>query len=163
MKYQWLVMNLLAVSALSFPPARVQAEPLGEQTPSSSVASSEFAETIAEEPIQDLSLLFQKIWRVTDARSEPNLDSVHVFLPNGTVLSTSCGEPYRIATWLIPDRQIPSVLAVTEDGEVAYTAEILELSSTTLRLRQNLVRSGEQQEITLTAIEEEFVCPDLPR
>jgi hypothetical protein len=48
MKYQWLVMNLLAVSALSLPPARVQAEPLGEQTPSSSVASSEFAETIAE-------------------------------------------------------------------------------------------------------------------
>lgn len=163
MKYQFLVINLLAVSALSLPPARVQAEALGEQTPSSSVAPSEFVETIAEEPIQDLSLLFQKIWRVTDARSEPNLGSIYVFLPNGTVLATSCGEPYRIATWLIPDRQTPNVLAVTEDGEVAYTAEILALTSMMLRMQQNLVRTGEQQEITLTAIEEEFVCPDLPR
>ncbi|PSB13029.1 hypothetical protein C7B61_03835 [filamentous cyanobacterium CCP1] len=125
--------------------------------------------TSAEEAVDDmrvpsdLSLLFEKIWRVTDAPFEPALDSIYVFLPNGTLLSTSCGETYRISTWLIPDRENPDRLEVTEDGEVAYTAEILELTSSTLQLQQNLVRSHEMQEISLTAIEEEFVCPDLPR
>jgi hypothetical protein len=53
-------------------------------------------------------------------------------------------------------------LQVSENGEIAYTAEILELTDTTLQLRQRLVRSNEIQDITLTAIEEAFVCPDLP-
>jgi hypothetical protein len=111
----------------------------------------------------DLTRLFEKIWRVTDATTEPAFGSLYVFLPNGTLLSTSCGETYRISTWMVPDREIPDVLEVTEDSEVAYTAEILELTSTTLRLRQNLVRSGETVEVTFAAVEEEFVCPDLPR
>ena len=50
---------------------------------------------------------------------------------------------------------------MSENGELAYTAKILELTNTTLRLRKRLIRSNETQDVTFTAIEEEFVCPDL--
>ena len=78
------------------------------------------------------------------------------------MLETSCTETYRIATWTV-DKDAPDVLKVVEDGELAFTATIAELSSTTLQLQKNLVRSNETQDVTLSAVEQEFVCPDLPR
>jgi hypothetical protein len=83
-------------------------------------------------------------------------------LPNGTLIEASCVTTYRIGTWTI-DKETPNVLQVVEDGELAYTATIVELTNTTLRLQQNVVRINEIKDITLTAIEEEFVCPDLPK
>ncbi|HEY9629103.1 MAG TPA: hypothetical protein V6C84_17510 [Coleofasciculaceae cyanobacterium] len=109
----------------------------------------------------DLTQLFSKIWRVTEPSSAaPN--SLYVFLPNGTLLQTSCVETYAIFPWTI-DKAVPNVLKVDENGRPAYTAEILELNDTTLRLQQKLILSGETKEITLSAVEEEFVCPDLPK
>ncbi len=67
-----------------------------------------------------------------------------------------------MATWTV-DKATPRLLEVTEDGQVAFTAEIDELTNTTLKLQQTLVRSDEKKELALRAVEEEFVCPDLPR
>lgn len=94
--------------------------------------------------------------------SEPAPGSIYVFLANGTFLQTSCVETYALSGWTI-DKDAPNVLRVSENGQVALTAEILELTNTTLRLRQTLVRSGDTQEVTLSALEDEFICPDLPR
>ncbi len=110
----------------------------------------------------DLTNLFSRIWRVTKAPSPPASGSIYVFLPNGTLLETSCVETYRIATWTI-DKKTPRVLRVEEDGRLAFTASIAELSTTTLQLRQTLIPSKEKRELTLTAVEHEFLCPDLPR
>jgi hypothetical protein len=110
----------------------------------------------------NLTQLFSRIWRVTDAPAQPAPGSLFIFLPNGTLLETSCVETYRIATWTI-DKSAPTVLRVMEDGQLAFTAAITELTDTTLKLQNTLVRSNEQQTVTLTAVEEEFVCPDLPR
>jgi hypothetical protein len=110
----------------------------------------------------DLTQLFSRIWRVTAAPSQPASGSIYVFLPNGTLLETSCTETYRIATWTI-DKQAPRVLRVVEDGQLAFTAAIDQLSNTTLQLQQTLVRSNEKRSLTLTAVEQEFVCPDLPK
>lgn len=110
----------------------------------------------------DLTQLFSKIWRITASPSEPALGSIYIFLAGGAFLQTSCVETYAISGWTV-DKANPGVLQVSENGEIAYTAEILELTNTTLRLRQRLIRSNETQDITLTAVEEEFVCPDLPR
>jgi hypothetical protein len=52
------------------------------------------------------------------------------------------------------------VLRIVEDGRLAFTATIAELTDTTLRLQQILVRSSEKRELTLMAVEKEFVCPD---
>jgi hypothetical protein len=38
-----------------------------------------------------------------------------------------------------------------------------ELTDTTLRLQQHLAGSKETKDITLTAVEQEFVCPDMPK
>ena len=106
-----------------------------------------------------LSQLFSRVWRVTKAPSQPPSGSIYIFLPNGTLLQTSCGEPYRIATWTV-DKSAPRVLRVVEDGQLAYTATVAQLTDTTLQLQKNLVRSNEKQAVTLTAVQQEFVCPD---
>jgi hypothetical protein len=124
-------------------------------------------DTASSTPIEatnngDLTQLFSHIWRITNAPSQPPSGSIYIFLPNGTLLETSCVETYRISTWTIA-KESPRVLRVLEDGQLAFTATITELSNTTLRLQQNLVRSNEKRDLTLTAVEQEFVCPDLPK
>jgi hypothetical protein len=106
-----------------------------------------------------LSPLFSHIWRVTKAPSPP-AGSIFIFIPNGTLLETSCTETYRIATWTI-DKASPRELRVVEDKQLAFTANIAELTNSTLTLQKQLVRSKETQDTTFTAVEGEYVCPDL--
>jgi hypothetical protein len=54
-------------------------------------------------------------------------------------------------------------MRVVEDGQLAFTAEIIALNNTILELQQTLVQSNENRRLSLTAVAEEFVCPDLPR
>jgi hypothetical protein len=116
----------------------------------------------ADSSRESLNPLFSHIWRVTKAPAQPAVGSIYIFLPNGTLLETSCVETYRIATWTV-DKSSPRELRVVEDRQLAYTANITGLTDTTLRLRQRLVRSTETRDLTLTAVEGEFVCPDLPK
>lgn len=113
-------------------------------------------------PSGDLTRLFSHIWRVTAAPSEPAPGSINIFLPNGTLLQTSCVETYLIGEWTV-DKARPQILQVSENGQPTYRAEILELTDTTLRLKRQLIPSNETQEVTLTAVENQFTCPDLPR
>jgi hypothetical protein len=116
------------------------------------------------DPASDISLqsLFSHIWRVTRAPSPPASGSIYIFLPNGTLLETSCVETYRIATWTV-DKAAPRVLRVVEDRQLAFTANIAELNDSTLHLHKQLVRSKETQDATYSAVEGEFVCPDMPK
>ena len=82
-----------------------------------------------------------------------------VFLQNGTLLETSCVETYRVATWSA-DPKNPKLLRVVEDRHPAFTAEIVELTDSTLRVEQKLTRQSEIREITFTGVEGETVCPD---
>lgn len=149
----FLLMGLIACSQLS--------NAANPQPPASS-AVSPTSTPFKTASKTNLTQLFSRIWRITNAPSQPASGSIYIFLPNGTLLQTSCVEPYRIATWTI-DKERPRVLRVVEDGQLAFTAKIAELTDTTLRLQQNLVRSNEKRDITLTAVEQEFVCPDLPK
>jgi hypothetical protein len=124
---------------------------------------SSIEETVAPSTSgRDLTQLFSHIWQVTDTLSKPAPGSIYVFLANGTLLQTSCAETYRIARWSI-DKSDPSVLRVVEDGQLAFTASITELTSQTLKFRQKLARGNETRSVTLKAVEREFVCPDLPK
>lgn len=114
-------------------------------------------------PKSDLAPLFANIWRVTSATPYPSSGRIYIFLSNGTLLETSCVETYRIATWKA-DPKTPGTLEVTEDGRLAFTAAILSLTSHDLHLRQTLAFGNhEVHEVTLTAIDKEFVCPDMPK
>jgi hypothetical protein len=123
------------------------------QTPSSPTA-----------PPPNLAPLFAHIWRITSATPYPNSGSIYIFQPSGTLLETSCVETYRIATWKTDPKQ-PGTLEVTEDGRVAFTAAIASLTDRDLRLHQVLLLGGkrESREVTLAAVDKEFVCPDLPK
>jgi len=110
----------------------------------------------------NLASLFSHIWRVTKAPSLPAPGSVFIFLANGTLLETSCTETYRIATWTI-NKASPRELRVVEDQQLAFIASITELSNSVLTMQKHLVRSKEIQEVAFTAVEGEYVCPDLPK
>ena len=132
------------------------------QQPSTVGAPPAAAPTGTTAQDRDLTALFSHIWLVSDDSSEPPLNSIYIFLSSGTVLETSCTETYRIATWTV-DKAAPDVLKVMEDGELVFTAKITELTDTTLQLQENLVRSNETKDVRLSAVEQAFVCPDLPR
>ncbi len=117
---------------------------------------------MASEAGQSFTPLVSHIWRVDSATDEPAPGSIFIFMANGTLLQTSCVETYGIYGWSV-DKDQPNRLKVEENGQLAYTADILELTNATLELELNLVLSNETKEMTLSAVEEEFVCPDLPR
>src|SRR5262245_28537816 len=111
-------------------------------------------------PEDTLAKLFARMWRVMEAPQKPAKGAMWVFLRNGTLLETSCVETYRVAIWSA-DPKNPKSLRVVEDRQAAFTAEIVELTDSTLRVRQKLTRQTEEQEIMLSGIEGETVCPDL--
>ncbi len=128
-------------------------------------AAGPLAQTPSSAPsaASDLTPLFANIWRITSATPYPNSGSIYIFLRNGTLLETSCVETYRIATWKT-DSKNPGTIEVSEDGRLAFTASVLSINSHDLRLRQTLAfGSHEVREVTLTAIDKEFVCPDMPK
>jgi hypothetical protein len=111
----------------------------------------------------DLAPLFANIWRISNATPYTASGSIYIFLRNGTLLETSCVETYRIATWKA-DPMKPRTVEVTEDSRVVFAATISASTSHTLNLRQTMmVGNHEVREVTLTAIDKEFVCPDMPK
>ena len=60
----------------------------------------------------------------------------------------------------VADPKNPKLLRVVEDRHPAFTAEIVELTDSTLRVEQKLTRQSEIREITFTGVEGETVCPD---
>jgi hypothetical protein len=136
--------------------------PTAGSPPSGAARAPATSAPSADSSRASLSPLFSHIWRVSKAPTQPAAGSIYIFLPNGTLLETSCVETYRIAAWTI-DKSSPRELRVVEDRQPAYTANITELTDTTLRFEQHLVRSPETRELTLAAVDGEFVCPDLPK
>jgi hypothetical protein len=111
----------------------------------------------------DQGQLFGRIWRISKVASAPASGSIYIFLSNGTLLETSCVETYRVATWTA-DKKEPGVLQIVEDHRPAFTAKIMESTDKTLRLQQTLLMGNkESRELTLTSVDQEFVCPDLPK
>ncbi len=106
--------------------------------------------------------LLNRIWRVSNSSYGPASGSIYIFLSNGALLETSCVETYRIAVWSV-DKSQPDTLRVVEDQQQVFTATLGESTSNTLHLHQKLLRSTEVHDVTLSAIEGKFVCPDLPK
>lgn len=115
-----------------------------------------------ETPATPLPQVSGRIWRVMGGPEQAAAGTIYIFLVDGTLLETSCLETYRIARWTT-DKDTPNTVRVFEDGQLAFTAKILELTTTKLRFQRRLVRSKESREITLAAVAGEFVCPDLPK
>lgn len=98
------------------------------------------------------------IWRVEQPASG-FIGTIYIFVTDGTLLETSCKETYRIAKWA-DDAKSARSFQVVEDGQPSFTGTILESNGGGLRLERRL-RHGETEELKLTAVGDEFVCPDL--
>jgi hypothetical protein len=117
---------------------------------------------LPESPSTPPAALFGRIWRVQKGPSHSPAGTIYIFLSNGTLLETSCVETYRIARWTT-DKSAPDVLDVIEDGQLAFTGKILSLTAGGFRFRQTLAHGKEIRDISLKAIDSEFVCPDFPK
>lgn len=98
-----------------------------------------------------------KAWSIV-APADAAPGSIYVFLPNGSLLMTSCVEPYRVATWRAMNE---STLAIEEDPDTRYEATVASATDTQLRLA--LALRNETRELTLRELAAPYVCPDLPR
>lgn len=111
----------------------------------------------------DLGHLFSRAWRVSPSAHGEASGAIYVFLPNGTLLETSCVETYRIATWAA-DAANPMKLKIQEDNRPAFAATFSVADDNTLHMTQALkLGPREVKEITLTGIEKEFVCADMKK
>ncbi len=110
-----------------------------------------------------LDPLFDKVWRIDSPTPYPHSSSIYIFLRNGTLLETSCVETYRIAAWKASTKT-PRQLIVTEDGRPAFTATVASASANILHLHQVMLLGDKAtHDLTLTAVDKEFVCPDMPK
>lgn len=107
--------------------------------------------------------LLGRIWRVPESPYGAAAGSIYVFLPNGTLLETSCVETYRVATWT-PDKTDSRTVHVVEDQRPAFDATVVQSSVGSIQLKQTLAMGNrETRELTLAAVDREFVCPDLKK
>ena len=112
-------------------------------------------QTVAASAATELS---KHIWRVEQPASG-FVGTIYIFVPDGTLLESSCKETYRIAKWS-SDPNSPGVIQVVEDGQPAFTATIQDAGPASMRLQRRL-RRGETDELRLSPVAGEFVCPDL--
>jgi len=126
--------------------------PAQEATPTSANAPAPpaMASGLAASPLVNTA------WRVTSGNRAPG--TLFVFLPNGTLMMTSCVEVYRLATW---QAESTDRLRIVEDTAVEYTADVEAVSENSLSLRLNL--RSEQVDLAFETAQVPFVCPDLPR
>ncbi len=105
-----------------------------------------------DKPINaDLTQLFSRIWQTQD-----RAQNIYTFLPNGTMLQTSCKTSCAIATWTI-DNNAPTILKVQQNPKRQFTLEIKELTDTNLR-SQMRSSSNRIENINLTAITQALTC-----
>jgi hypothetical protein len=102
------------------------------------------------------TVLLNKVWRVTAPAGKP-LGSMYVFLPDGTLLMTSCVETYRLAKW---SANADGTLTITEDAATSYRATY-QAADRTAKLTFAL--KNDQMSVDLRVAEPPFVCPDLRR
>lgn len=101
------------------------------------------------------SPLLNRVWmREGNASALPGI--MHVFLADGTMVSDSCWETYRLSTW---QQVSETAISWDEDGTI-ISADIASLTNDELVLSLNLVGGVEEQRFV--PAEAPFLCPDIP-
>ena len=84
------------------------------------------------------------------------LERCRCFLSDGTLISDSCFETYRLSSWRLDGEE----LVWSEDG-IDIRARLVSVDADTLVLSLAL-RDGEEEQ-RFTAATVPYVCPDMPR
>ena len=120
-------------------------------------ALSQEAEPAAEEgEASPDNPLLNRVWvKDGDASALPGV--MHIFLADGTMVSDSCWETYRLSNW---SQVSETAISWDEDG-MTINADIHSLTPTELVLNLKLVGGDEEQRfVPATA---PYVCPDMPK
>lgn len=100
--------------------------------------------------------LLNRVWVRQDG-SDALPGVMHIFLADGTMVSDSCWETYRLSSWQqLSDTEI----AWDEDG-MTINAEIASLTSDELVLSLKLVGGDEEQRFAPASVP--YVCPDMEK
>jgi hypothetical protein len=93
-----------------------------------------------------------KVWLATNPAAAPG--TLRVFLEDGTLLMTSCGETYRLARWTaVGDRR------VAWDEDTAHIeADIAALTPNELQMRLQLTQDIKEEHYRVATVP--YVCPD---
>ena len=100
-------------------------------------------------------LVVDRVWIATDESAARG--TLRAFLSDGTLLMTSCGEPYRLAPW----RWVEDARLVWEEDGAVLRAEVVLAERRTMVLAVEI--GGEEVSQSYRAAEPPEVCPDLPR
>jgi len=98
--------------------------------------------------------LLNRVWVRADDTGLPG--PMQIFLSDGTLVSDSCWETYRLSHW---QQVSESAISWEEDG-MTINADIATLSDSELVLRLNLI-GGSVEEQRYVAATVPYVCPDM--
>lgn len=104
--------------------------------------------------IEGLNPLLDKVWVRTDA--DPALPGpMQIFLENGTLVTDSCWETYRLSNW---HQESDTAISWDEDGTI-INADIASVSATELVLNLKLSDGVQQQRFAVAT--PPYICPDM--
>ncbi|GHA15633.1 hypothetical protein GCM10007989_08010 [Devosia pacifica] len=98
--------------------------------------------------------LLNRVWVRADETGLPG--PMHIFLQDGTLVSDSCWETYRLSEW---QQVSTSRISWDEDG-MKIDADIASLNEGELVLRLHRI-GGSVEEQRFTAANVPYVCPDI--
>jgi len=98
--------------------------------------------------------LLNRVWVRADDTGLPG--PMQIFLEDGTLVTDSCWEVYRLSNW---QQVSETAISWVEDG-ITIDADIASLSETELVLRLNLI-GGDVSEQRYVLADVPFVCPDV--
>lgn len=116
------------------------------------------AEAVAEEAekADGDNPLLNRVWVMQGAGdSLPGV--MHIFLADGTLVSDSCWETYRLSTW----QQVSDTEISWEEDGMTISADITSVSAAELVLSLKLVGGAEEQRFAPAQVP--FVCPEMPK
>jgi len=118
-------------------------------------AAAQEAEDSAEESERDAgNPLLNKVWVRSDA-DESLPGPMQIFLGDGTLVSDSCWETYRLSKW----QQVSDTAISWDEDGMTIDADIASLPDTELVLRLHLgAETQEQRFVTATV---PYLCPDM--
>lgn len=119
-------------------------------------ATAEERDVIGTQEETGTSLLLNKVWvRQGDDDGLPG--SMQIFLRDGTLVSDSCWETYRLSRW----QQVSDTSISWEEDGATISADISSLSADELVLALKLGNEVTTHRFAPAAVP--YVCPDIPK
>lgn len=112
-------------------------------------------ETALEDEGDSENPLLNKVWVQQGDSASPG--TMQIFLADGTLVSDSCWETYRLSKW----QQISDTAISWEEDGMTINADISSLTSDELVLSLKLGNDVVEQRFAPAAVP--TVCPDMPR